>query len=392
MKKSLLILSLIFALPFGLTSCDRETPITPQSDDATIVIEPTEHATITCSITSLEGKRGDKGTLTITPENEHYRVDSVFQNSIIELTHVSGNHYVYEFTLLRGQNTFTVEMTDYIDIVDPDSPILGPGNELVSSGGELTTPDPLPGHYANEVTIYFKDIQWWNDGEAGVTALFYDENKQPVGENTTLGSLMTHISYNAVGKFNYWTTYADADVVEYVQFFRTDGSGGSDWNARTDILNLPSEDNNMYTITSPSYVDYNKTGEYVQVEEGIYDPSNDPVWTDYGTYTVYLAAPSYWTSKGEDTRCYKFGLNNQSWPGDAMELVSTEGDITYYRTTVDTAQYNSIIFNVSGGGYQTANIALPTEEYGEDAVLLATLPDTEQNTNTFTVTWSTYTA
>ena len=203
---------------------------------------------------------------------------------------------------------------------------------------------------------------------------------------------MDHISYNAVGKFNYWSTLIDADNAYYVQFFRTDGSGTTDWGDSTDVLPLPSGENNMFEITSESPVWWADSYKYVEVKETVYDTTNDPVWEDYGIYTIYLEAPSWWTIKGEVTTCYKFGSENETWPGLAMEEVSKTDTTTLYKTEFDTSKYNTCIFAVNNGAYQTANLDIPFEEFGSDATILATLPSTEVENKLATVTWSTYSA
>lgn len=103
MKKNILLFSLLLFAPlFSLTGCNQNgTQTTSQS--ATIVITPNEHAKIECSISSLSGNSGDRGTLTITPDKDYY-VNSVTQNDMFPLLKVEGN--VYSFTLLSGENVF----------------------------------------------------------------------------------------------------------------------------------------------------------------------------------------------------------------------------------------------------------------------------------------------
>ena len=138
--------------------------------NATITLLPVEHATLSCSFENLKGNAGDKGTITVTPESKSYRVSEVFNNDSIRLNHISGDPYTFSFTLFEGNNEISVEMYYEEYIESTNSEIIGESNEIIIANGSLTTPDPLPGHFANERTIYFKDIQWWNDGAAGVTA------------------------------------------------------------------------------------------------------------------------------------------------------------------------------------------------------------------------------
>ena len=126
MKNILLFSLLLFAPLLSLTGCN--------SQNATIVITPNEHAKIECSISSLSGNSGDRGTLTITPDKDYY-VNSVTQNDMFPLLKVEDN--VYSFTLLSGENVFTVKL-DYVETEESNSELIGQGNEVVITDGELT--------------------------------------------------------------------------------------------------------------------------------------------------------------------------------------------------------------------------------------------------------------
>ena len=215
MKKRLF--AFVFAaslLTLGLYSCSNTTTV--DEETGTVTILPVEHASVTSSITS--GKVGDEGYLTITPESKDYRVMDVVQNDLFKLYEDENVKYRYPFTLKKGENTFSITMY-YEEVIESDSDIIGPTNEEIIPDGELSDeldPIPTPGEdnkpaFENPVRVYFKDSSWWNQSEAGVGVISYDESGNIISENTALGDQMTHMSYNAAGGFNYFYIDIDGD-------------------------------------------------------------------------------------------------------------------------------------------------------------------------------------
>lgn len=391
MKKSLLTLSLLVFSPlFVLVSCGDNSG-NNASEEATIVLKENEHAKLTCSISSLKGKKGDKGTITVTTDKDYY-VKSVTQNEMFTLQEVSDN--VFSFTLFEGVNEFEVSLK-YVETIVSDSDIIGQSDEVINKDGELTDDvDDAPSKgsgtslipdYDNPYTIYFKDSAWWNSGAASTNILVFDSNDKVLSYNQTLGDMMVHLEYNAQGGFNYWKAIIDGDKAHKIQFIRTGANGFADWNARTDILELPTSPNDMYVLDD-NPVRYDNAN-FALAEESKYDPSNDPVIEDLGTYTLYFETNSWWNEVSNETPfCYMWGDGDRkAWPGTEMTKVSEN----LYSIDFDTTKYLNCIFNTSNGSFQTADLKVPLT-YGKDAKIIATLPETNPGNKSITVTWNEY--
>ena len=393
MKKRLF--AFVFAaslLTLGLYSCSNTTTV--EEETGTVTILPVEHASVTSSITS--GKAGDEGYLTITPESKDYRVMDVVQNDLFKLYEDENVKYRYPFTLKKGENTFSITMY-YEEVIESDSDIIGPTNEEIIPDGELSDeldPIPTPGEdnkpaFENPVRVYFKDSSWWNQSEAGVGVISYDESGNIISENTTLGDQMTHMSYNAAGGFNYFYIDIDGDNTESIQFIRTDGNCTSFWGAKTEILNVPEEPNDMYILTDvESWYGDSEPHTLATCTVGKYDPTNDPVIENNGIYTLYFETKDWWDELSGDVYCYIWGTSPKTaWPGEAMTKVSD----TLYSIEFDTSLYMNCIFakvNGTTATYQTADIKVPTT-YGENASIIARL-NSDTKVDKDSVTWSLY--
>lgn len=395
MKKRLF--AFVFAaslLTLGLYSCSNTTTV--DEETGTVTILPVEHASVTSSITS--GKVGDEGYLTITPESKDYRVMDVVQNDLFKLYEDENVKYRYPFTLKKGENTFSITMY-YEEVIESDSDIIGPTNEEIIPDGELSDeldPIPTPGEdnkpaFENPVRVYFKDSSWWNQSEAGVGVISYDESGNIISENTTLGDQMTHMSYNAAGGFNYFYIDIDGDNTESIQFIRTDGNCTSFWGAKTEILNVPEEPNDMYILTDvESWYGDSEPHTLATCTVGKYDPTNDPVIENNGIYTLYFETKDWWDELSGDVYCYIWGTSPKTaWPGEAMTKVSD----TLYSIEFDTSLYMNCIFAKVNGTtvtYQTSDIKVPTT-YGENASIIARL-NSDTKVDKDSVAWSVYEA
>ena len=395
MKKRLF--AFVFAaslLTLGLYSCSNTTTV--DEETGTVTILPVEHASVTSSITS--GKVGDEGYLTITPESKDYRVMDVVQNDLFKLYEDENVKYRYPFTLKKGENTFSITMY-YEEVIESDSDIIGPTNEEIIPDGELSDeldPIPTPGEdnkpaFENPVRVYFKDSSWWNQSEAGVGVISYDESGNIISENTTLGDQMTHMSYNAAGGFNYFYIDIDGDNTESIQFIRTDGNCTSFWGAKTEILNVPEEPNDMYILTDvESWYGDSEPHTLATCTVGKYDPTNDPVIENNGIYTLYFETKDWWDELSGDVYCYIWGTSPKTaWPGEAMTKVSD----TLYSIEFDTSLYMNCIFAKVNGTtvtYQTSDIKVPTT-YGENASIIARL-NSNTKVDKDSVAWSVYEA
>ena len=395
MKKRLF--AFVFAaslLTLGLYSCSNTTTV--EEETGTVTILSVEHASVTSSITS--GKVGDEGYLTITPESKDYRVMDVVQNDLFKLYEDENVKYRYPFTLKKGENTFSITMY-YEEVIESDSDIIGPTNEEIIPDGELSDeldPIPTPGEdnkpaFENPVRVYFKDSSWWNQSAAGVGVISYDESGNIISENTTLGDQMTHMSYNAAGGFNYFYIDIDGDNAESIQFVRTDGNCTTFWGAKTEILDVPEEPNDMYILTDvESWYGDSEPHTLATCTVGKYDPTNDPVIENNGIYTLYFETKSWWDELSGEVYCYIWGTSPKTaWPGEAMTKVSD----TLYSIEFDTSLYMNCIFAKVNGTtvtYQTADIKVPTT-YGENASIIARL-NSDTKVDKDSVTWSAYEA
>ena len=395
MKKRLFAFVFVASLlTLGLYSCSNTTTV--EEETGTVTILPVEHASVTSSITS--GKVGDEGYLTITPESKDYRVMDVVQNDLFKLYEDENVKYRYPFTLKKGENTFSITMY-YEEVIESDSEIIGPTNEEIIPDGELSDeldPIPTPGDdnkpvFENPVRVYFKDSSWWNQSAAGVGVISYDESGNIISENTTLGDQMTHMSYNAAGGFNYFYIDIDGDNAESIQFIRTDGNCTSFWGAKTEILDVPEEPNDMYILTDvESWYGDSEPHTLASCTVGKYDPTNDPVIENNGIYTLYFETKDWWDELSGEVYCYIWGTSPKTaWPGEAMTRVSD----TLYSIEFDTSLYMNCIFAKVNGTtvtYQTADIKVPTT-YGENASIIARL-NSDTKVDKDSVTWSAYEA
>ena len=317
------------------------------------VVLPTEVANGTISADKLSGYKNDQITLTLTP-NENYEVDYVKVNDGENLTVVDNKA---TFALASGVNTVSVAFKEVEQVIpDPDE---------------------------NLKELYVKVPSWWAADMSMTNIQTFYENTDLGPINGILGEPMEYLSTNEVEKFNYYKATIDLDEVGYVKFIRTGNNNGviSHWGAETvmyDINNLG--DNNMLIIENN--VKWSGNGDYAELTEGIYDPSNDPQLPDYGTYTIYFDPNGVWTE--ETIYAYAFNAkleNNAAWPGVAMEKV--EGT-NYFKVEIDSFEFQTIIFNT--GTAQTDDIVIDFS-FGNDASVVATL-----NEDAKTVTWSLYTA
>ncbi len=381
--RKIALLGALTLTTIALASCDPNDPITNAENYVTL---PTiENFTIKSSI--MTGEVGDSGILTIAPKNKNYRVSSVTQNGYISLTHELTNKHNYPFTLASGENTFDI-LTTYEEVIDPDSDILGPGNEDVIYDGSLTDdidPIPLPGDSAYEEPLYlmFRDASWWSKDSAQTSVITYkDEKVTSIG---TLGESMRSIHYNDFAGFNYWRIVLDATKVDSIQFVRT--GNGEDWGARTNVLPLIEDSSKIYALTDD--IRWYGDGEYAEVETITYDSNytNDPQSEDHGIYTIYFDVDgnSTWTNAIKENQVYAYSWGKSSgtaWPGD---LMTYNEDLDLYSISYDTSKFYNIIFNIGSDACKTADIRVPYQ--GDDVSLLATI-----NSDNSTVTWSPYTA
>ena len=142
-------------------------------------------------------------------------------------------------------------------------------------------------------TIYCKmEYNWWTQASAAISAFI----SGTYGESaTSLGTLMTLAPLEG----NVWKI--DVDVARYqkVKFIRVSPDGASDWGAHTGLVEIPTDDKNLYTITEQN-------------------TNNDKWGTDCpGTWSVYeapAAAPTRYITGSKEL------VGGEGWKANEVEM------------------------------------------------------------------------
>ena len=161
-------------------------------------------------------------------------------------------------------------------------------------------------------TIYCKMAQsWWKADGAAVGAYYWGTGSGPAWP----GVRMTPVS----GETDLWSIDIDTDKFQNIIFTRVNGSGTvSDWGAKTADLTVPTDDKNLYTITSTSPV-WGSPG--VAGNWSVYTPSETP-----GTEPGDKPEPEpevYYITGNADL------VGGNGWGANEIELVENEGVYTY---------------------------------------------------------------
>ena len=184
-------------------------------------------------------------------------------------------------------------------------------------------------------TIYCKMAQsWWKADGAAVGVHYWGT----AGDGTSWpGNRMTPVT----GETDLWSVDIDTDKYQNIIFTRVNGSGTvSNWGAKTADLKVPTDDKNLYTITSTSPVwgDPGVKGEWSVYTTSTPDPdptpdpepepepepTPDPEPTTGLTYNVTVPAGTY--------ACYIAGVMTE-WSQTEM----TKVDDTHYTITIAEA-------------------------------------------------------
>lgn len=184
-------------------------------------------------------------------------------------------------------------------------------------------------------TIYCKMAQsWWKTDGAAVGAHYWGT----AGDGTSWpGVRMTPVE----GETDLWSIDVDTDKYQNIIFTRVNGTGTiSNWGAKTADLVIPTNENNLYTITSTSPVwgDPGVAGEWSVYTTSTPDPdptpdpepdpepdpTPDPEPTTGLTYNVTVPAGTY--------ACYIAG-DMTGWSQTEM----TKVDDTHYTITIAEA-------------------------------------------------------
>ena len=190
-------------------------------------------------------------------------------------------------------------------------------------------------------TIYCKMAQsWWKTDGAAVGAYAWTEGG---AKNANWpGVRMTPVT----GETDLWSVDIDTDKYQKIIFTRVNGSGTvSDWGAKTADLTVPTDDKNLYTITStnPVWGDPGVTGNW-----SVYAPDAPKTYKDITITIVANATPKihYW--EGGDK------MVGTDWD-NLPEMTATGEANTYSCTIKDVDEATGVKYLVIVGGIQSAD-------------------------------------
>ena len=233
-------------------------------------------------------------------------------------------------------------------------------------------------------TLYCKCEQsWWKTDGAAVGAHYWKDG----GEGTTWpGVRMTAVD----GETDLWKIDVDLAKYEKIIFVRVNASGDiTDWGAKTGDLTIPTDDKNLYTITSTSAVwgDPGVEGEWSKYDAGSTPEPPTPAKKD----SIYFVNVKGW----DNPRVHLWGgtAAGTEWPGVEMTKVSAEADggapaaargvklikmdetakingYDVYKYVADKGAYAHCIFS-NNGADQTADLDWTSDSYFYDGAWYA---------------------
>ena len=188
-------------------------------------------------------------------------------------------------------------------------------------------------------TIYCKMAQsWWKADGAAVGAYYWGTGSGPAWP----GVRMTPVS----DETDLWSIDIDASKFNKIIFTRVNGSGTvSDWGAKTANQNIPTDDKNLFTITSSSAVwgDPGCTGTW-----STYAPDAPKTYKDITITVVANATPKihYW--EGGDK------VVGTEWDAKP-DMVATGEENTYSYTIKEVDEATGVKYLVVVGEVQSAD-------------------------------------
>ena len=233
-------------------------------------------------------------------------------------------------------------------------------------------------------TLYCKCEQsWWKTDGAAVGAHYWKDG----GEGTTWpGVRMTAVD----GETDLWKIDVDLAKYEKIIYVRVNSSGDiTDWGAKTGDLTIPTDDKNLYTITSTSAVwgDPGVEGEWSKYDAGSTPEPPTPAKKD----SIYFVNVKGW----DNPRVHLWGgtAAGTEWPGVEMTKVSAEADggapaaargvklikmdetakingYDVYKYVADKGAYAHCIFS-NNGADQTADLDWTSDSYFYDGAWYA---------------------
>ena len=200
-------------------------------------------------------------------------------------------------------------------------------------------------------TIYCKmEHNWWTQGDAAISA--YASGTE--GEmKSGLGTLMTLAPWEST----VWKL--DIDIARYqkVQFIRVSKDGLSDWNARTAVLDIPTDTKDLYTITQSTDMWYN----------GSYTCSG--TWS---TYTPAAVPDRYLTGNAAGFGMTIDGEGNEQWSPDAIKMTWNDATQKFTHTVSGLEANKYYKFRITDGtwtgkwGYSNLKSAIENVFEAED--------------------------
>ncbi len=247
----------------------------------------------------------------------------------------------------------------------------------VKTAGEAGGDDPEP----TTKTIYCKCEQdWWKKDGAAVAAHYWKDG----GEGTTWpGVRMTAVD----GETDLWKIDVDLAKYEKIIFVRVNASGDiADWGAKSGDQTIPTDDKNLFTITSTSAVwgDPGVEGTWSKYDAGSTPEPPTPAEKD----SIFFVNVPGW----DNLRVHLWGgtAAGTTWPGVEMTKVSSDGEgapavargaklsddgkingYDVYKYVADKGAYKNCIFS-NNGANQTDDLDWTSGSYFYDGAWYAT--------------------
>ncbi len=216
-----------------------------------------------------------------------------------------------------------------------------------------TASDPEP--ESTVKTIYCKCEQsWWKKDGAAVAAHYWKDG----GEGTTWpGVRMTAVD----GETDLWKIDVDLAKYEKIIFVRVNASGDiADWGAKSGDQTIPTDDKNLFTITSTSEVWGNPgvEGTWSKYDAGSTPEPPTPAEKD----SIFFVNVPGW----DKVNVHLWGgtAAATTWPGVAMTKLGDDDKINgfdVYKYVADKGAYKNCIFN--DGTNQTADLDWTSGKY-----------------------------
>ena len=200
-------------------------------------------------------------------------------------------------------------------------------------------------------TIYCKmEHGWWTQGDAAISA--YASGTE--GEmKSGLGTLMTLAPWES----NVWKL--DIDIARYqkVQFIRVSKDGKNDYNARTAVLDIPTDTKDLYTITQSTDMWYN----------GSYTCSGE-----WSTYTPTAVPDRYLTGNAAGFGMTIDGEGNEQWSPNTIKMTWNDATQKFTHTVSGLEANKYYKFRITDGtwvgkwGYSNLKSAIENVFGAED--------------------------